>query len=78
MTKLFREDDALRNDPTYPGIKGWWKEYFNRDFFEDWKDAAHTERVNADRFTRLIRIEGVAYEVTSSIDGYSVYKTAEK
>ena len=71
--KLFREDECLRNDPTYPGIRGWWRDKFpGSSFDQDWIAAALTERDYGDHFLRTIVMRGKSYEVTNSVDGFSV------
>lgn len=67
-TLLFVEDDALRNDPTYPGIDGWWRERFGRPFYPDWIAAQATEQDLGDHFERTV----CGYIVTNSFDGYTV------
>lgn len=80
--RIFQEDDALRHDPTYPGIHGFWKRLFpNRNFPDDWKSGESTEIDGGDSFTRVIRLNHIIYRyltVTLSFDGYSVYKSTEK
>lgn len=70
---IFREDDALKYDTTYPGIRGWWKDRFpDRNFDKDWEAAEPTEVDGGDHFIRSMTIYGIEYEVCGSYDGYSV------
>ena len=82
--RLFQEDECLRNDPTYPGICGWWKQQFpSRDFNKDWESLSSrdTEIDGGDHFVRVLKVGHPRYKyltVVFSFDGYSVYKSTEK
>jgi hypothetical protein len=70
---LFIEDECLRHDRDYPGIRGWWEQQFpGREFRLDWDRAIATEQDHGDHFTRSIPIDGWTYVVVNSFDGYAV------
>jgi len=75
MTTIFREDECLRFDPDYPGIRGWWKENFNRNFRIDWDIAVDTEIDGGDNFTRVLWVDGVRYFVTYDCNGCYTVRT---
>ena len=73
---IFQEDDALIHgrDPDYPGICGWWLGRFGRDFYADWRAAKQTEEDHGDCCYRTLVVDGVAYKVWYSFDGFAVEK----
>lgn len=71
---LFQEDECLRKDPTYPGVRAWYREQFDSNFDKDWDDAESSEVDQGDTFWRKIvkgnRTLAVRFDYTQT---YSVY-----
>lgn len=76
--RLFTDDDCLHHDPTYPGIRGWWRDTFGVEFKECWDSAEATELDFGDSFERQITIQERKIFVTFSFDGYHVDEKVEK